>query len=392
MVIALDALGKSLNDTSSFFSGPGLFDRWLKFALIILVFTTFTGEGLGGGGGLNLGDLLEGIKAPSDSGNQPLPNPISAGTAGGLPNAATAGLAPSLENGFPQNPLTGLGPLISISDLQKVDWNALLSIIIGAAIALLVLGFILRVIGNAAMFTAFRCAQEKSVEFGWVKENLGKGFGLAVLQFALGLLELPFLLMFAASSLVLFFKVIAKFPIFSTFIPAVQAKVYEFAPFMKDTGLVLALFAIGLLALLFFAVINYFLRQFGVYLMHTRDLSPFDSLRKSISLGIANPIELLILVVVQVIVGLAIYIATAVVGLVIAIPFAMGVIVLTMLGLGAGASNIFMLGVLTVAFIGMVVLAYVSAFIFSPIYIFIFNYNLNVLEGFLARSDGLGAM
>jgi len=354
MAIAIDVIEKSINQTTGFFKGPGMWRRWANFAFIIFIFTMLTGEGIGGSGGgsnFNLGDSS-------------LFNPDQGGD--------SFDFTPKTESFFPGDPLTAFA---SITD-GLPDFEQLIPIIIGVVLFLLVLGFLLRIVGNAAMFGAIKAAEKNKLEPGLITGNFPKGVSLAIVQLVFGLLSLPFLIMFIAAFLGFFVNIIAGF------IPGGENPLSQI-PILNDPTALILIGIVGFGGILFFGIINYFLKQFGVYLMHRKGIGAFQALREGIGLGLGNIKELAILILVQIGLGIALGILAGLLGLLIAIPFLIllgGIVLITIMAQ-------FQLAVIAISVvIGIVValaMLYAIAFVTSPLYVFIFKYNLNIIDGFL---------
>ena len=263
MPISVDVLEKSLSQTTGFFKGPDLFKKWAKMAFILFVFALFTGGGLGGGGG------------SFDTGN--LPSLGDTGSGSGVSTVSFLGQEDPLSN------LTGFATLPT-----DLNFESLLPIILVLIIVVLIVVFILRIIGNAALFAALNSIETNIVRIGAIKENLSKGFSLAGLEFILGLLFLPFAIMLGLAIIGLFFNLflgaIGNSPVIENLMSQI--------PFINDSGTLLIFGVIGFIGVIIFGIIGYFLDQFGVYLMYKKNIGSFTALREGISLGLGNFVEL----------------------------------------------------------------------------------------------------
>ena len=362
MPIAIDVIERSLNQTTAFFRGPNLFGKWAKFALIVLIFSLFTGSGINAGFDFNSGDFSRfgDVIEPSGTGIDSVVNRYSETVAGMPANSPATGMV--------------MLPYLGETDAQMIF--ALAAVLVAVVI---IICFVLRIIGNAALFAAITACEKNDVRLGLISQNLGRGLNLTVLQFLLFLMELPFLIM-------LVIAVLGAALIFIRWAtPGLEAFVVSMFPWITDTSLLVVLGITGFLGVLFFAVICYFLNQFGIYLMYRKGMGAFTSLREGISLAFSRPPELLFLIAAQIALGVVIGVISAVVGIIILIPMILVFGVLVLIGLGS-LSNTLVLALLgAIALAALIAFSYIAAFALSPVYVFIFRYNLNVLDGFMKK-------
>ncbi|VVB99724.1 Uncharacterised protein [uncultured archaeon] len=376
MPIAVDALEKSLRDSQAFFTSPDLMRKWAKFALIIMLFTLFTGEGIGGGGG----------SFSFPSGSRTSQGYPSASPALPLSNTGTLSTSPGPE-AAPQVP--SIAGLASMVQSYNINWSAIMVYVLVAIVLLMLLGFLLSIVGHAAMFAGIRCIRENDVQLSWIRENLGKGLSVSLLKLAICIFELPFILMFFLAVAVFFMSLIS--PLMPSPVSGANplAQIHSYLPFTNNAGTMLMFLAVGFVGLVFFFFINYFLKQFGYYLMATEGCGAIEALSRGIRLGLGNIVELLILFVVQIAIGFGLLMASAIVGLILAVPLLAAIIAIAAVAYASSFSIAVLAVLVIIGLCLLLVFSYVSALVYSPVYVFIFNYNLNVLEGFKAKSRGL---
>jgi len=361
MAIAIDVISKSIDQTTNFFKGPNLLKKWAMFAVLIFIFSIGTGEGIGGssGGNFNSADfssIFENNNALEKIGK-------------------TGTTTPAIEN--LNNPLTGLAALPNID----FDFEKMIPLIIAGILLLFLISFLLRIVGEATFFAILESIKTNKVSLSLISKNISAGLNLAILETILGLLSLPFVLLFLTSTIGFFLNFFKGIPLLTEQLTPI---ITQF-PILGDTNALILFGVIGFFGMLFFGLVRYFLKQFGVYLMHKEKIGSFESLRRGIGIAFGNIAELLILILVQIALGIAIGILAAIIGLILLIPLIIIGILFVVAFLGANGNLIILilLGVLALAF--LLLFCYASAFLFSPIYVFIFNYNMNVLEGFTKK-------
>ena len=360
MAIAIDSISKSIDQTTNFFKGPNLLKKIAIFAILIFIFTLGTGESIGGGGGnFNTSDfstIFENNNALEKIGE-------------------TNSLQTNIENGT--NPLTGLATLPNIN----FDFEKFIPLIIAVILLLFVIGFVLRVVGEASFFAILDSIKTNKVSLALISKNISSGLNLTILETILGVLSIPFLLLFFTSIIGFLLNLFKGLPALTTQL----TPIIEQFPLLGDTSTLLLFGIVGFFGMIFFGLINYFLKQFGVYLMHKEKIGSFESLRRGIGLAFGNIAELILLIFVQIGLGIVIGILAAIIGLILIIPLIIIGIVFVIAFLGANG-NLIVISLL--AILGLLLLllfSYANAFLLSPIYVFIFNYNMNVLEGFMKK-------
>ncbi|AJF60700.1 MAG: hypothetical protein J4224_01435 [Candidatus Diapherotrites archaeon] len=371
MPIATDALGKSFKQTEAFFNKPNMVGRWLRFAFILLVFTLFTGSGFYSGANFNFGsgdfsgffDVLQ--ERPS----------------GGLENGISSSVAQE------ENNVDTIASALAVLNDSEINFEGIIFWIIVVLIVLFVIMFFLRILGNAAMFSAIRGAETGEVSVRSIPSNISKGFSLSLLETMIFLAMLPFLV-FLVLALIGFF--------WNLFSPGLGLEsVLPQLAFLKDSSTLVLLAVVGIIGLVFFAAVNYFLGQFGVYLMYRKNINAFSALLQGILIGFSKPVELVILIALQiafllVLMGLAfiigLFVAIFTVFLMIAV-IALGVLLYPVLQGNMALLIVVALGGATILIAIFVALQYVILLVLTPVYVFLFNFNLNVLDGFMGKQE-----
>ena len=190
MAIAIDVISKSIDQTTNFFKGPDLLKKWAVFAVLIFIFSIGTGEGIGGGssGNFNSSDfssIFENNNALDKIGE-------------------TRTTTPNIEK--IDNPLTGLATLPNID----FDFEKMIPIIIVIILVLFVIGFLLRIVGDASFFAILDSIKTNKVSLSLISKNISAGLNLAILETILGVLSIPFLLLFFTSIIGIYLNYVCK--------------------------------------------------------------------------------------------------------------------------------------------------------------------------------------
>lgn len=378
MAIATDAIQKSIDQTKNFFTGKDLTKKWLKLAFILFLFALFTGNGISGNFGGNysqsgadssFSEFFEGMENGNTEYNVMQERDCTTSDCAIQPGAMP-GNNPNFAN-----------------LLNNIDWGTVAAWILVAIIVLMILAFILKIIGNAAFFTALKAIETNEVRIGLINNNFGKGLNLTILETALGLIGLSFVLMFIGAIFAAVYKLLAKvFATTQTALPALPVP-----EITGNIGLLIIIGIIGFAGLMVMGIISYFLNQFGVYIMHKTGKGAFTSLKEGYKIGTSDLKELGMLIIVQIILGVVIGVIAVLSGVLILIPLAIMVIAAVVVGLALGNIAAWII-IVMVIMLGILVLAYIQTVIITPVYVFIFRYNLNVLEGFITIAKKKGTI
>ena len=347
---AIDAIEPSMKKTTAFFSGPSLFRKWAKLAVLIMVFML-----LSGGGGSNFNFSL-----PDSSAKE----------------QATTEQATQQIKDF-------------VSWFSGIDFGMVLLIAVVVLIVLFIIGTILNVVKYTAMFSILNGITTNDVRIlGHAGKYLPRSISLALFDLLLGLIALPFTILMVAAFFgifILFFSAIPELSEFLNLIP--------FRDVIANPAFIIITFLISLPVLLFFSLLHYIKGQFGVYLMYTRNInSALDGFRKGISIVMQNKLQTVVLLLVQLALTIVLGIISFIIALIVAIPFAIAVaaitIALVLLGSSSGASvAAIIIGILVLLPLAIIAL-YAASFALSPIHVFCFHYNLQVLENFMGAGAG----
>jgi hypothetical protein len=342
---AIEAIEPSIKKTTAFFSGPSLFRKWAKLAVLILIFSALSG---GGGGGFNGSNSFS----------------------TGKDTAASSAQASEM--------------IKSVTDfIAGIDFGTLLLIAIVILIVLFIIGTILNFIKYTAQFSLLEGITTNEVKiFGYAGKFIGRSFSLALFDLLLGIIELPF-------SILLIAGVLGIVLVFLSALPAVSGivDVIPYHGLLTNPAFIIAALIIGIPAILFFSLINYIKGQFGVYLMYTRNISSaFSAFMTGAKIAMSNKVQTIVLLLTQFILAIATGIISLIVALIIAIPFVIviiiGGIIFGMLGAAQGISIIAIIIGVMILLPLIILMAYLISFALAPIQVFLFYYNLRVLENF----------
>ena len=350
---AIDAIEPSIKKTTAFFSGPSLFRKWAKLAVLILIFSVLSGGG-GGGGGFNGS------------------NSFSTGKETAASSAQFSEMIKSITN-----------------FISGIDFGTLLLIAIVALVVLFIIGTILSFIKYTAQFSILEGITTNEVKiFGYAGKFMGRGFSLALFDLLLGIIELPF-------SILLIAGVIGVVLMFLSALPALQGivSVIPYHGLLTNPVFIIAAFIIGIPAVLFFSLLHYIKGQFGVYLMYTRNIgSAFQGFMTGAKIVMKNKMQAVVLLLTQLILAIALGVVSFIVALVIAIPFVIaivgGALILGFMGASQGISIITIILAMAIILPLIIIMVYLISFALAPVQVFFFYYNLKVLENF-STSAGL---
>ena len=144
--------------------------------------------------------------------------------------------------------------------------------------------------------------------------------------------------------------------------------------------------SISVIALIVLAVVRYILGQFAAYWMYLGRMKAWEAFKKSVSLVRRNLAQVAVLIVMQIILGIAAAIISIVALILIAIPFAIVGILLgiTLIPLIAQSPAV-LIPAIFLLIVGIFVLMLVASIILAPVQLFFFNYNLLFLEKLLPK-------
>ena len=342
---AIDSIEPAMNRTRAFFSGNGLLRKWAKLAALILVFSLLTG----GMGGFN-----SSYEFPADT------------------ESASTAKAQEMITGF-------------INWISSIDIVVLAGIIIAAILLLTILGAIFSTIKYTAQLSILEGITTNEVKIlGYAGKFLGRGFSLAMLDLLLGLITMPFSLLFISGIIGIIMLVFSGIPAFSGIV-----NIIPFHDTLTNPVFILAALAIGIPGVLFFALVHYIKGQFGVYLMYTKNIgSAWQAFRNAVSISMKNKMQIVVLLLAQIFLAIALGIVAFIIALIIAIPFAIVFIILGILLAALGMASGLSMAAISIPLIVLLPLAiiavYVISFALAPIHVFFFYYNLGVLEKFVA--------
>ncbi len=273
---AIDVIQPAIEKTKSFFSGPGLFKKWVKIGILVFVFSMLSGGGGGIGSNFNY--------------NMPAGSEDSTAI-----TEAFSGL-PAWFASIPQ---------------QTID-TVVVWVMVGIVV-LFILGIILTLLRNMCFFAILESTSTNKVSIiSYLKKFYGKALSLTFLEIVLSLIGLPFLLILLLAG-ISFFLFILKID------PGVLGSLAGLA---SNTLLMALLVLISIVALIVLAIVNYVLGQFAAYWMYLSKMQAWEALKKSLSLAKQNLLQVALLIVMQIVLGIAAGIISFVAALIILIPFA----------------------------------------------------------------------
>ena len=157
---ALDVIQPAIDNTVAFFSGPGLFKKWVKIGVLAFIFSILSGGGGGGGQGFSSGFNDSSGPGSGTEFGQALAD-ISAG----------------------------------IAAIPQETVNLIIVGIMVGVVVLFVLGIVLTLLKNMCFFAILESISTNKVEIiPYLGKFFGKALSLTILEIVLGLLSLPFVL------------------------------------------------------------------------------------------------------------------------------------------------------------------------------------------------------
>ncbi len=335
---AIDLIEPAIDKTKKFFSGPGLFWKWVKIGLLVFVFSLFSG----GGGGSNFNFNSN-----------------------------------SLDITKIKDGLTGLPAWFASIPQQTI--NAFAFWILIGIVILFVFSIIFTLLKNMCFFAILESVSTNQVSIiSYLKKFYRKALSLSILEITLALLGLPFMLimLLAGISLALFFLKID---------PAILGPAAGLA---SNTVLMGLLVLISIIAFIVLAIINYLVIQFVAYWLYLSELRAWEALKKSISLTKQNILQVVLLIIMQTILSFVATIIQIIGVLVIAIPFVIvGLLLALVLIPLVSMSAAVLIPAILLLIIGFLVLILVATIIFVPIDVFFFNYNLMFLQKLISAKQ-----
>ncbi len=335
---AIDAIQPGIDKTLAFFTGPNLFWKCVKIGLLLFVFSI-----LSGGGGTSPSNFT----LPADSGG-----------------------GESIEQA-----LSGLSAWFASLPLQTV--NLFIILAMAGIVVLFVIGIILTLLKNMCFFAVLESASTNRVKIiPYLKKFYRKALSLTILEVVLGLIGLPFVLVLLLAGIS-----------FLLFILGVDIGVLgPLAGLASNFLLMVVLVLISFIALIVLAIAGYILGQFAAYWMYLSRMKAWEAFKKSVSLVRRNLAQIAVLIVMQIILGIAAAIISIVALILVAIPF---IIVGILLGIALIPMIVLSPAVLIPAIllliVGIFVLVLVASIILAPVNLFFFNYNLLFLKKLLPK-------
>ena len=348
---AIDAVEPAMRKTTAFFSGPSLFRKWAKLAVLMAVFMLLSG---GGGGNFNYS----------------------------MPDSSSTGASAGNEVATQQiNDFVGW--------VSGIDLGVIVLAIVFGLILIFIIGTILNVVKYTVMFSILNGITTSDVKiFGYASKYIGRSISLALFDLLMGIITLPFSLLMAAGILGIIMMFFSFIPVLSEIV-----KVIPYSGVLTNPVFIIAALAISIPVLLFFSIIHYIKGQFGFYMMYSRNVSSaFEGFKRGVSIVMRNKLQAIMLLLVQLALTIVLGIISFIIALIVAIPFALvGIaVVLGLLFLGAApglALAAFIIGIVVLLPLAIIAF-YAISFALSPIQVFFFYYNLEVLENFMGAGAG----
>ncbi|MFH1391423.1 MAG: hypothetical protein ABIH20_03885 [Candidatus Diapherotrites archaeon] len=331
---AIDLISPAIEKTKAFFTGPDLRTKWIKIGILVFIFTILSGGGGGSGG--NFG-------SPGDS-----------------------------------TEFNEVGPQIqsAIDSITPETWSLIITVAIVGFILLFLLGILLNQIKNITFFAILESLKTNKVLIvPYWKKFWGKAISLTIFNTIIGVLSIP-----------LIFGLL--FVVFAGFALLFGIDISVFGP-LKSLVTIPALLIIGLIVfigMIVFSLIGFLLTQFAMYWMHISEMKAFEAFKKSYHLAVKNLMEVVVLIVMKTILGIAIGIISIIGVIIILIPFAIIAIVLGVLLVPfIIASPALLILSILILIIGLLIFALIATIILAPLTIFEFNYNLMFLDKLLGK-------
>ncbi len=391
---AIDLIQPTIDQTKSFFSGPGLMTKWIKIGFLIFVFSMLSG---GGGSNFNfnsfnnLGDAMrweemetpgfENIKTSIDETIAGVP----LGTIDKINFSNFVGDDKETKMLGSEDIDTSLKANIeeAIANIPQETVDGAILIIIVAVIVLFLIGIVLTMIKNIVFFTILEGITTNRVKvLGYVGKFYDKAVSLTILEIIMGLISLPF-------GLILAFVGISLFMTLTGFDLSILG---PFAGLASNIPALIGLAGLSIIVFIIMGLVGFVLGQFGVYWMYLSKMSAWDSLKKSVSLVTGNLGQVAILIIMQVVLGLVVGIIALIAVLIMLIPFAIvGIIgALILIPLAAGGNAAVLIIAIGLLIIGIFIFSLIAAIVLAPLSVFFFYYNLNFLKKILpSRVEGI---
>lgn len=334
---AIDAIQPGIDKTRAFFTGPNLFWKWVKIGLLLFVFSILSGGGV----------PSSNFSLPADSGG-----------------------GEAIEQA-----LSDLSFWFASLPLQTV--NLFIILAMAGIVVLFVIGIILTLLKNMCFFAVLESASTNRVKIiPYLKKFYRKALSLTVLEIVLDLIGLPFALVLLLASLS-----------FLLFILGIDPGVLgPLAGLASNFLLMVVLVMISVIALIVLTVVRYILGQFAAYWMYLSRMKAWEAFKKSVSLVRRNLAQIAVLIVMQIILGIAAAIISMVALILVAIPFA---IVGILLGIALipliAQSPAVLIPAILLLIVGIFILILVASIILAPVPLFFFNYNLLFLKKLLPK-------
>jgi len=330
---AVDLIDPAIKETRRFFSGPGLFTKWVKFGILVFIFSMLSGSG---------GNFNPDFTMPSDFDGSP---EVSASVA-----EAFSGLALAVN--------------------QNLDF-ILMAVIVGIVV-LVVIAVILTILKNMCFFAILECASTNKVNIiAYLRKSYGKAVSLTLVEVVFSLISLPFLAILILAGLSFFF-----------FLLGVDASVLgPFAGLASNYVLMTLLVILSLIALIVLSIAGFVLGQFAAYWMHLSKMGAWQAFKKSLALVRGNLGQVLLLVLMQIVLGIVAAIIGILVLIIVAIPFVL-IAILAALALAPMLlqSPAVLLFAILLLILGIFAFAFVTSIILAPITLFFVNYSLMFLK------------
>ncbi len=336
---AIDLIQPAIDKTLAFFKGPGLFWKWVKIGVLVFIYSMLSGGG--SSFNFNLGNFNSG-----DS----------------------AGVKEGLSNAFSE-----FSAWFASIPAQTMDM-IIIWIMVGIVILFMV-GVLFTLLKNMAFFAILESISTDKVKIiPYMKQFYKKAFSLTFVEIVFGLIHLPFVLILLLA-IASFFSAIFGFSL---------SLLGPLEGIASNALLMIPLVLISLIALFVLAIAGYILGQFAAYWMYISEKSAWQAFKESISLARQNLMQVIVLLLMQLVLGIAAAIICLLAVILIIIPFAIiGIILAIIIVPMATVSTAALVAGILMLIIGILIFSFVTTIILAPIQAFFFNYNLMFLKKLL---------
>ena len=336
---AIGAIQPSMDATKDFFSGPNIWHRWIKIALIVIL----AGYAMGAGFGFNSGSNWSSSDSGSYSGQSQTGSSASSA-------ASVAQLSQQIQQAMP--------------------------VIVFIAALLIFLGLIASFIHSVYIFMLFESVVRKEPKIlGYTGKFIGKGFSLFIFRTLMGLLSLiAFACLILSIAFLLFHSQLSSNVSVQGFLGTGVVSLFS------NSLTSLLVLVLSVVLIITFGIIEWFLENAAIYLMYEKDeglKKAFDELLPRIS---SDFLQFLLLLVIRMVIGLAmaitsllIMIPVAILGLIFGIPLLIAFF--AALNIPALLALVVILGIIVL--FGLWLL---YAVLEAPFAVFLVNYHLNFIR------------